>query len=65
MHGDQGKGIPNQVYKLQSGACHLVLLDILAEEPNKMVSSTGTGSDHTGKQVCVLKMKMHSELMGF
>jgi hypothetical protein len=45
--------------------CHLVLLDILAQEPNKMVSSTGTGSNHTGKQVCVLKTKMHSELMGF
>jgi hypothetical protein len=66
MHGHQGKGIPDQVFQLPSGAsgCHLVLLDILAqEEPNKMVSSTG--SNHTDKQACVLKTKMHSELMGF
>jgi hypothetical protein len=48
MHGDQGKGIPDQVFKLPKWCiqlaigCHLVPLDMLAQEPNKMVSSTGS-----------------------
>jgi hypothetical protein len=62
---DPWLGLPASKWCIQLAAgCHLVHLDILAqEEPNMMVTSAG--SNHTGKQVCFLKTKMHSELMGF